>query len=323
MSKFLKNPPALANLLLKFILPNNETKFLSGDFEETYKDIYLEQGLIKARIWFWKQVFMSIPLFLNNRFYNGVSMLKNYIKIALRNIWKQKLNTSINIVGLSLGLSCCILIFLFVTDELSYDNFHEKADSIYRVKWNDRYYETSWAFMPVPLAPASVDFFPEVEEAVRFTDRRVLIYYGDKVIDEYFGFADTNFFNVFSFPLLTGDPQTVLESENSIVLAEMAAEKIFGEEDPNGRTLIIQLGDVKREVIVTGICKDVPNNTMVLFDAILPFENLRHMESENFFENWGRFRVNTYLLMREDASPENVSERLPSFFEQHIKIIKK
>ncbi|MCP4724717.1 MAG: FtsX-like permease family protein [bacterium] len=322
MRKNFKKPPGIANRLLKKILPETDSMFLSGDFEETYNDMYLERGDLRSRIWYWKQVFRSIPLFLNNRFYNGVSMLKNYIKIALRNIWKQKLNTSINIVGLSLGLSCCILIFLFVTDEISYDNFHDKADSIYRVKWNDKYYDNSWAFMPVPFAPASVDYFPEVEEAVRFTNRGVLIHYGDKVIDEFFGFADTNFFNVFSFPLLTGDPQSVLKSEDSIVLTEQTAEKIFGEEDPNGKILIIQLGNEKREFVVSGIIKDIPNNTMVLFNAILPFGNLKHIENEDFFIDWGRFRVDTYLLMREDASPESVSERLPSFFDQHMEIMK-
>ncbi len=317
-----RKPPLFASWILKKILPQEDDHFLTGDFEETYNDVYLEKGVFKSWLWYWKQVFRSIPLFINNNISNGVSMLQNYLKIALRNILKQKLNTAINIIGLSLGLCCCILIVLFVTDELSYDSFHDKADQIYKFKWNDKYYETSWANVPEPLGAAAVDFFPGIAKKIRFVNRGVIVRYGENIIDEFFAFADRDFFDVFSFPLLKGDSETVLSTENSIVLTETSAENIFGNIESYGKTLSIQIGDEIRDFIVTGICRDLPHNTTVLFNAVIPFNNLRFYEYDDIIDNWARFGINTYIMLERDTAPDQVLSRIEEFSDQYMDTIK-
>jgi putative ABC transport system permease protein len=187
-------------------------------------------------------------------------MVKNYFKIALRNLWKHKGFSFINILGLTVAMSACFLIFLYVGFELSYDSFHTKADRIYRIV-SDIKTPTevinaggpAWAVAPNVKAE-----FPEVESFVRIAaDDNVLVRRGDiKFEEEHSMWADSAFFNVFDFKLLKGNPATALKEPFSVVFTETAAKKYFGKEDPLGQTVLIT-GDAS-PAKVTGIMKDIP-----------------------------------------------------------------
>jgi putative ABC transport system permease protein len=149
-------------------------------------------------------------------------MLRNYLKIALRNVRRHKGYSFINIAGLAIGMACCILILLWVQDELSYDRFHENAGDIYRVIQDIKFadHDTTWAIAQGPLGPSLEADFPEIINATRITWRRFRLTYDEKSFDEVLGMADGSIFEMFTFPLVKGDPTTALSDPHSIVITE-------------------------------------------------------------------------------------------------------
>ena len=169
-------------------------------------------------------------------------MIRNYLKIAFRNFYKQKLYTAINITCLVLGMSCFMLIMLYVIYELSFDRYHEKANRIYRIaRSSDTDYmgRKGRALTPPPLAPQIVEEFPEVESAARFTRTSVQVKKDDMKFFETLFFADSETFNIFSLPLVEGDLKVALVNPYSILLSERIAEKYFGNDNPIGKILQI------------------------------------------------------------------------------------
>ena len=174
-------------------------------------------------------------------------MVKNYLKIAVRNLLRHKGYSLINIAGLAIGMACCILILLFVQDELSYDRYHKKAEQIHRlvleIQAPGKIIDI--ALSSAPIGPALVNDYPEVSNAVRFCSsfgQKALISYGDtRLYEDRFFFADSTVFDVFTFPLMKGNPKTALKEPNSIVITEEMAEKYFGDEDPMDKILKVEL----------------------------------------------------------------------------------
>ena len=168
-------------------------------------------------------------------------MLRNYLTVAFRNLWKHKFYSLINILGLALGLACFLFIFLFIRDELSYDQYHEKADRIYRVNFDGHAFEQdlNFAVVGAPFGPTVLEAYPEVEQQCRFRSYgSYAVRYEDKsYLEEDWIFVDSTFFDVFSFDLVEGNPKTALVEPNTIVITERMAEKYFGTEDPIGKTL--------------------------------------------------------------------------------------
>ena len=191
-------------------------------------------------------------------------MLRNYILVALRNLWRQKGYTLINIFGLTLGIASSIFILLYVINELTYDKFHDKSEQIYRVWISGSMPATEMrhAVTSPPMAEAMLNDYPEVEQTCRLrTSGGWLVRQGDRVFtetDREFLFADSTFFDVFSFELLKGDPSTCLTDPRNVVLSEEYARKYFGEADPIGQTLKIEQ-DTNLSV-VTGVMEDFPAN---------------------------------------------------------------
>ncbi|MGD8536980.1 MAG: ABC transporter permease, partial [Candidatus Aminicenantes bacterium] len=223
-------------------------------------------------------------------------MFKNAVKVALRNMKRQKGYSLINIFGLAVGMACCILILLWVQDELSYDRYHEKADQIYRVVLKGRMSnrEINFSTSPAPLANALVDDFSEVQEATRFLrSRNVLVRYQDKHFNESLMlYTDSNFFDVFSIPLIKGDPKKVLSQPNSVVITKAAALKYFSEEDPIGKTLTM---NNRVDFRVTGLAENVPNNTHFHTDFFASLVTIPDSRSPNWFSN----PYHTYIVIRE------------------------
>jgi putative ABC transport system permease protein len=247
-------------------------------------------------------------------------VFKNYIKIAARNLIKQKLHSIINITGLSIGIASCILIYLYVRNERSYDKFHENADNLYRVYITEDLPQRdpfSYVEAPFHLAGALKDSFPEVERAVRLDVRTNIVRYGEKNYTQRYHLADPEFFQVFSFPLIQGSPESVLRDSHSVVLTERMAEKIFGQSDPLNEVLSIKVGDEFRDFVVTGIAKDVPPNSSIRFDMVVPFENVHRYISDRALDHWFNVYFETYVLLNRPLSSSDIKRKLMSVVENH------
>ena len=255
-------------------------------------------------------------------------MLKNYIKLAFRNLVRHKGYTFINIFGLATGIICCLLILVYVQDELSYDKYHEKADQIYRIV-NAGIIRGNQIEMPLvsgPWGPAMVEEFPEVLKAVRIKppDSRWVIENGDKKYPEKgLYFADPTFLEVFDVEMIVGDPNTALDAPYSMVITEEMAEKYFGEENPIGKIII---GDNWMNFNITGIMKKHPSSTHMDYDFLVNFETLnraidpvnKRLYYGDLAQEWQNFRIYTYLLLDSNADPEVVENKMRTLLEERL-----
>jgi predicted permease len=221
-------------------------------------------------------------------------MLKNYLKIALRNIRRHKVYSFINIAGLTIGITCVVLLFLWVQDELSYDKFHEKIDNIYLVSAHIKKEKDELQVPSVPgVGPLLKELFPEVEESARFLAgyRTFVLRYQDKTFSERRVFpADPEVLEMFTFPLIEGDPKTALKDPYSLVLSERVAKKYFGDESPIGKVITV---DNQHPMKVMGVMKEVPSNSAFRFNILMPLEfyvkkihkedDLRGFSNQNYF----------------------------------------
>lgn len=246
-------------------------------------------------------------------------MLRNYLKIAIRNMKRHKGYSLINISGLALGMACCILILLYVTDELSYDNYHEKADRIYRVNAissigvTTRYYAT----VPPALAQGLADSIPEIEAFVRLMDINSLRgrYKNNSIEIEECFIVDSAFFNIFTHEFVEGSPESALENPDSLVITEETAHRIFGDESPMGKS--IDLGR-SRVIQVTGVIKNVPSNSHFRFNGLLPLSFIRDESgSPRDFSDIAYFcEWYAYLLLRKGVSVSNVERKITETAEE-------
>jgi len=248
-------------------------------------------------------------------------MLRNYLKISLRNLRKFKVHSFINISGLAIGMACCILILLFVKDELSYDRYHKNAKDIYRVIREVGYvgagdYRELRVNSGAPAGPLLSDNFPLIEEIVQFYQYRGLVRYGNSQFHERrFFYASESVFDIFTFPLTMGDPSTALKEPFSIVITEEMADKYFGEDDPIGKTLTFEN---EHDFTITGIVEKIPQNSHFKFDFLASFESLRTIVSPRFLTSHWDSRVWTYILLNDNASINELEEQFSSLLMQHI-----
>jgi putative ABC transport system permease protein len=256
-------------------------------------------------------------------------MLKNLLKIAIRNILKDKTYSIINILGLTIGITCSLFLFMYILDELSYDRYHKNANNIYRIVSNIKEPDNAftWAVAQIPMAE-ELRNYPEVKNAVRFFQTgRTLYKNGDRQFyEERFFLADSTVFDMFSYQFLIGDPNTALDNPFSVVVTEKIAKKYFGGvEEAMGKSLQSKNNDnVVEEIKVTGVIRDVPLNSHFRFDALISRNSYPQYNS-----GWGNFGVFTYILLPEnyDLSKMYVSldkvikEKVNPIFEQYgIKI---
>ncbi|GAB4230962.1 MAG: ABC transporter permease [Ekhidna sp.] len=243
-------------------------------------------------------------------------MLKNYFNVALRNLVKHKFYSLINVLGLSIGLTCFLMISLYVLDELSYDNFHTHADRIYRMDFtgNINGSEFITALASAPAGPTMPNEFPEVEAATRIRSigNRTLTKKGttNAYNEEDITFVDSNFFQFWDFNLINGDPQTCLERPNTLVLSKSMAEKVFGNENPVGQSVVLAEEDWE----VTGVYEDMPSNSHFGFNVLLSMAGLQ--EAQQTF--WMSFNFNTYLRLQEGFNPSDLEAKFPDLIEKYI-----
>jgi putative ABC transport system permease protein len=248
-------------------------------------------------------------------------MFKNYIKTSLRNLRRNKMYSLLNILGLTIGIACCLLIFSYVQDELSYDRFHEKADRIFRVctivDIKDRYMNfASTAHVQGPMLKAE---YPEIENFVRFNDygsRRVIRYQNKEFFEEKFIWVDNSIFDVFSFKLLKGNPEDALVNPNTVVITEEMAEKYFGSEDPIGKNLQIHNDTL---YMVTGVMQNLPANSHIRPDFFASFSTLDLKPSGNAAEDLtGSIDYFTYILLKEGADYKQLEQKFTRFLDRHV-----
>ena len=245
-------------------------------------------------------------------------MLKSYFQIAFRNFIKNGLSSVIIVLGLSMGLCSCLLIGLYIRNELNYDRFQVKGDRIFRVimdySFNGSPESKKGNFTSMKVAPVMKKNFPEVQEAIRMDKYATVVRYGDKLLNEQnFFYADSGFFRVFSFPLLKGNPSTALNAPNQIVITETTAKRYFGKEDPMGKMLSLDTDN--KPYRVTGVVADCPTNSQIKFDFLASFisYNMKHEMSTYWNANY-----TTFLLLRDSKSAYSLEKQVNAFMKKEM-----
>lgn len=245
-------------------------------------------------------------------------MFQNYLKIAYRNLMRYFGYTVINVFGLAVGLATAIFIFLWVLDEYSYDNFHVEGELLYKVMNNSRYADgtiETYPTTPAPLMHALKKEVPEVAYAVRTT-------WGEKMLMEYHGtsllvlgmWADPQLFKAFTFPVILGNKENPLPNINSIAISRSIADKYFPGENPLGKIFKV---DERFEVIVSAVFEDVPRNSSMAFDFVMPFEV--YFKENTWLERWGNFSIQTYVKLHSGASVRKVNKQMKAIKEKNCK----
>ncbi len=226
-------------------------------------------------------------------------MLKNYFKIAFRNLWKRKGYSFINILGLTIGMASAMLILLWIQNELSYDRTYKNSDRLYAMFNRDKFDGKLWAWGSTPkiMAPTIKHDYAEVEDVSRYSNITFLSTVGERKINSRGAFADSAFLTMFNFPIVTGNPQQALAGNYNIVLTQKMATRLFGKEDPMGKTVLI---DSNANFTVSAVLKDLPNNTSFKFEYLLPWAFMEKLGWNDKF--WGNNSVSTYVLLKPAAS---------------------
>ena len=309
--------PKFGDWLLKLLARYDVNPHLRGDFDEEFSLIYETKGFVKAWFWYWTHLLRSLPVFIKDILFWRFVMINNYFKLAIRNVKRHKGYSFINIAGLALGIACFILIMLYIQFELSYDKFHKNADNIYQVlvhleKDTNRQFFT----MPLPLASAIKDNFPEVIDTTRCESMGsvFLSYQNRKFYETSMLAADPSFFKMFSFPFSQGNPNSTLADPFSIVISEVKAKKYFSNEDPIGKVLRM---NNQHELTVTGVIKNVPDNSTLQFDFIVPLE-FKILREERRNDHWGRFSTPTFIELRENANIDALNIKIADMLNERL-----
>ena len=280
-------------------------------FIDAYNQVIKSFGATKGI-----QQIQTQTISINNQ--NPKLMIKNYLKIAIRNLQKHKFYSFINIIGLSIGITCCMLITLFIIDELSYDKYHEKADRIYRMRQESTFGGNDFniAVSPAPMAEALMNDYPEVEAGMRFHNRGSFLIKKEgegevNIKESRVIFADKNVFDVFTIPVLQGNPATALIEPNTIVISNKMANKYFGKNDPVNQNLIL---DNRVTYKITGVFKEMPHNGHFHYDFMCSMASDKESESTMWLSN----NFHTYVLLRPEADARAFEAKIPAMIEKYI-----
>lgn len=319
--------PRVARRFLSWYCPDSLYEGIIGDLLEAFRHDAHQHGIRQARRRFTWQVirFFHPEIVLRNKFTFTLfqtTMTANYLKVASRNMMKRKLYSFINAFGLSIGIAFCILIFLFMQDEKSFDQFHANKDHLYRIEarsfdtWrNSGEYETSPWIQSV-FAPTLRDELAEVQYITRYNpDYRGIFRYGDHVFTENFTYVDPDFFRMFSFTFIKGNPESVLKQLNDVVITPAIASKYFGDEDPIGKTVTIDVEGPKA-FTVSGIIEPAPGNSSLHYEILIRQENKPYYESN--LKQWGSFSSPTFVQLTPNTDLKTFKEHLDVFTEKYM-----
>jgi putative ABC transport system permease protein len=299
--------PDFAQKLLGIILPEVERDSLLGDYEELFKDLVSEKNRVFALVWYWFQILNNIPQFIIGSILWSFIMLKNYLKVTLRNLIKHKGFSIINVFSLAFSMSICLMTVVFIKDQKSSDQFHKNKDRIVRVITTNEelgWDVDGWATTPGFLAPYLQKNYDFVDDVVRMREMwGTVLTTGTEIIISGL-YAEPSFFDIFSFNLKRGFQETALENPYSIILSEETAFKFFGNSDPINKTLTI---DKFGDFTITGVIKDIDQKSHFRFDALISFSTLPSLLSNNVLEqnqgmnDWSSFKqYYTYVLLKNE-----------------------
>ena len=301
---------------MRALLFREEYDEKSGDLEEMYIVIADSKGRWQSNLWFWRQIAMAVPSFIRNTVHWRFSMLKSHLKIAIRHMSRQKMYSLINVLGLAMGMTCCLLILLWVYDEWSYDRYHEHADRIYRITYSEVIGgdHADYAMSPFAAAPSFERALPEVIAFTRLLFRSGLLTRDGETFEERkIAYVDEGFFRLFTHEFLEGNPAEALSEPGSIVLTESAAGRIFGDRMTLGETVHLNgEGDLK----VTAIIRDVPKNSHFRFNALVSNHRIRENRSE-IYDAWLAIVGWSYILLEDEADPEAVCAKCNDIFNRN------
>ncbi|MBN1221960.1 MAG: ABC transporter permease [Candidatus Aminicenantes bacterium] len=314
MSGHTGRPPKIFLLILRRLSLYEDLFAITDDYTTEYAKIYRQHGPTKAYLWiFWNSLQAVTQYALFTMKWSTV-MLRNNLKFTLRNIRRHKGYSFINIAGLALGMACCIMIVLWAQDEWSFDRFHEHADSIYRIvsKETDKEDPMYFAVNPIPLGPVLKEEYPEIIASTRFSNTDSRFLRGKDSYQERGCLADPDFLKMFSFPLIEGDPHKALSDPSSIIVTRTIARKYFGRENAMGKVLTTSEGT---DFIITGILQDIPHNSHLRFNHIIPFQTLQRLGLK--MDNWEDVSWLTYIMLRQDASVQAVNQKVNTCIKKH------
>ncbi len=243
-------------------------------------------------------------------------MLKNYLKITWRNLLRHKAFSAINIIGLAIGMASSALILLWIQNELSYDQFHEKKDRLYSVYNRSKFDGKLWCWETTPkiMGKMMKQDLPQVEDVARNTSSTLLLTIGDKHLNVMGNYVDPGFLTMFSFPLVNGNPKTALNNIHTIVITQKLSKKLFGNTNAMGKTVKI---DSNAYFTVTGIMKDLPNNTRFDFEYLMPWSYLKEIKQDD--EYWGNNSIQTFVLLKPGVSEATADARILNYTASHSK----
>ncbi|MEH6680560.1 MAG: ABC transporter permease [Sediminicola sp.] len=244
-------------------------------------------------------------------------MIKNYLKIAWRNLISNKVFSIINISGLGIGLACCLLILLYAKDEVSYDRFHANTKDLYQLTCKvieDTGKENTYGIAGTVQGPTFAREIPEIKEYVRVKENNSVLKMGGETFYENITWVDDNFFKVFSFSLLKGNRETALRDIRSVVLTEGIAQKYFGDTDPMGKSLELEINNKFESFIVTGIAEKAPQNSSIKFQMLLSFN---YQEVNNPDDQWLNMNYPTYFLLNPGANIDDIRSKMAKAYGTH------
>ncbi|MBS1659658.1 MAG: ABC transporter permease [Bacteroidetes bacterium] len=245
-------------------------------------------------------------------------MLKNYFKTAFRTLWRHKGFSALNITGLAVGMCAFFLIYQYIRFESSYDNFETRSNRMYRMVTDLKSSSGTlhWPSTTMPMARTLKEDYPDIEKMVRMNWTSTLLRRGEVKSEEGFTvYADSTLFSIFDFPLLQGDPATALTEPQTVVLSEKTAKKYFGTTNPIGQTML--LSDKGYPIKVTGVMKDIPENSSIKADLFISMPTIRKF-NDSIDYRWGNFSVYSYLLLKPGANPDHLQAQLKPFMDRHL-----
>jgi putative ABC transport system permease protein len=309
-------PPRIPRLILSCMKRYMQEHAVQIELEEEFEEIADQKGRLFAILWYWGQVVYSVPAYFRLHLTMGGTMLSNYLKIALRNIKRNKAYSIINIAGLSVGITCSLLILLFIRFETSFDRYHPNADQIYRVIFaspTEFMGTNKQAFTPGPLAQTLKDEFPEVRQITRIEEAgsdASLSYKNISFTEEAFYYTDPGYLKMFAIPLLKGDQETALDNPFSLLISEEKAAEYFGSGDPLGK--ILRLND-RYDFQVTGVFPNIPQNTHFHADFFASFKTLDSLYGLRSLSSWNGFNYQTYIQLGKETSPVEFENKMTAF----------
>ena len=312
-------PSRIAEVLLRKFLPERERNDLHGDYAEYYREISDSRGRFYANLWYWMQIVILIFVSAWKSLRWSLVMIRNYFRSALRHIVKHKVHTLIKMAGLAVGVACCVLIFLYVRTESSYDRYHEDVDRIFRVGliWKFPTGQNLWTTIAQPAVEILREYSQDVEIVARIRN------YGTQLVrvenqtfyEPYCLMADPEIFSILTIPCLTGNPEAALQQINTVVITDRMAKKYFGHADPLGSR--IQIGS--RELEITGVVKDPPRNTHCKYNFIISLSTTKPERKEK----WGDLNYITYLKLREGVHARAFEEKIKNMADDGYDYLRK